>query len=90
VTILYPNPVRVNRRPFGAGLLPAPRIRWHGVDLRPLKAVPVGDGWHAEDAEYDKRAGEAGVMDRYEAGLIGHEVADLIAGTTLVGHEERP
>jgi hypothetical protein len=75
--------------PFGAGLLPAPRIRWHGVDLRPLKATPVDDdAWYMTDAEYDRLAGEAEAQAAYEGGvLIPWATADMIAGTTLVGHD---
>jgi hypothetical protein len=80
---------RTPRRPapFGAGLLPAPRIRWHGVDLRPLKATPVDDdAWYMTDAEYDRLAGEAGAQAAYEGGvLIPCDVAEGLS-RSFVGH----
>jgi hypothetical protein len=84
------KPTRVSPRtpaPFGHGLHPVPpipdvpamprRIRWTALDLAPLDE---------SDAAWDRRAGEAAVQGHYEAGMIGHELADEISRTSLVGH----
>jgi hypothetical protein len=93
MTILYRGrpPVKPHRRTerkpgrFARGLLAS----------RPTIPVPFAfedEAWwalehlRAEDRHFDRMAVESRAVECHERGLIGHELAEWIAGGTLVGH----
>jgi hypothetical protein len=87
MTILFDAtaPVKTARRPFGAGILPT----------RPVYTAPFtadDAAWWAANApsagepDWDALAAESYATDALSLGLIPSETAEVLMGSSVVGH----